>query len=149
MLSLSADISEASVNLQMINGDESATQGDVAHAKVLMNFAESLARGDEKALEQARTALLKEAGAEVLVDAAAVAGNFQRMVRIADSTGIPLDDRSAAISMDIREELELGRFGTAQHTPQASWKLRLISKVARPLAKRMLKRMERKAARTT
>jgi len=149
MLSLSADISEASVNLQMINGDESATQGDVAHAKVLMNFAESLARRDEEALEQARTALLEEAGAEVLVDAAAVAGNFQRMVRIADSTGIPLDDSSAAISMDIREELELGRFGTAQHTPKASWKLRLISKVARPLAKRMLKRMERKAARTT
>ncbi len=44
MLSLSADLSDATVNLQMINGDEAATAGDVAHAKALMNFAEAFAR---------------------------------------------------------------------------------------------------------
>ena len=140
MLSLSADLSDATVNLQMINGDEAATAGDVAHAKALMNFAESFARRDESALVDARSQLLEEAGAAVLVDAAAVAANFQRMVRIADSTGIPLDARNVALSATVRKELDLQRFGSADNTPPATLKLRLLSLIARPLAKRMLKK---------
>lgn len=142
MLSLSAELSEATVNLQMINGDERATEGDVAHAKVLMHFAESFARRDETALTQARTALLNEAGPDVLVDTAGVAANFQRMVRIADSIGIPLDDRNVALSAGVREELDLQRFASAKNTPQASLKVRLMSLIARPMAKRMIKKME-------
>ncbi len=139
MLSLSADLSDATVNLQMINGDEAATQGDVAHAKELMKFAEAFARRDEPALDQARSNLLREAGPEVLVDAAGVAANFQRMVRIADSTGIPLDERNVALSAGIRKELNLERFGSAKNTPEAGLKTRLLSLIAWPLAKRMLK----------
>ncbi len=145
MLSLSAELSDATVNLQMINGDEAATEGDVAHAKVLMKFAETFALRDEKNLADARAKLLDEAGPEVLVDAAAVAANFQRMVRIADSTGIPLDTRSAAMSVDIRKELDLQRFGSSQNTPPTSLKIKLLSYIARPMAKIMLKRMEAKA----
>ena len=141
MLSLSADISHSSVDLQMINGDEAATVGDVAHAKALMNFAEAIARRDETALLQARQVLEQEAGAAVVVDAAAVAGNFQRMVRIADSTGIPLDTRSAALSMGVRKELDLRRFASAENTPTDSWKIKALSVIARPLAKRMLKKL--------
>ena len=141
MLSLSADLSDATVNLQMINGDEAATTGDVAHAKALMNFAEAFARRDESALLEARAQLLEEAGAAVLVDAAAVAANFQRMVRIADSTGIPLDERNVALSANVRKELNLERFGSASNTPPATIKTRLLSLIARPLAKRMLKKI--------
>ena len=141
MLSLSADLSDATVNLQMINGDEAATAGDVAHAKALMNFAEAFALRDERALVDARAQLLEEAGAAVLVDAAAVAANFQRMVRIADSTGIPLDERNVALSANVRKELDLERFGSASNTPPATIKTRLLSLIARPLAKRMLKKI--------
>lgn len=140
MLSLSADLSDATVNLQMINGDQAATAGDVTHAKALMNFAEAFARRDELALVDARAQLLKEAGAAVLVDAAAVAANFQRMVRIADSTGIPLDARNVALSVNVRKELDLQRFDTASNTPPATIKTRLLSLIAWPLAKRMLKK---------
>ena len=45
-----------------------------------------------------------------MVDAAAVASNFQRMVRIADATGIPLGEGLEAMSQEVREELDLGRF---------------------------------------
>jgi hypothetical protein len=141
MLSLSADITESDVNLQMINGDESATSGDVDHAAALMKFAEAVASRDEAALNTARNALLEEAGAEVLVDAAAVAGNFQRMVRIADSTGIPLDEISAAMSSGVAKELDLGRFATAQNTPPGGLKRKLMSLIARPMAKRMFRKM--------
>jgi hypothetical protein len=109
MLSLSAEITNTDVNLQMINGDQSATAGGVQFAGELMHFAESLARRDEQALQQAREELLRVAGAEVLVDAAGVAGNFQRMVRIADAAGIPLDERNMTATADIRSELDLER----------------------------------------
>lgn len=139
MLSLSADLSDATVNLQMINGDEAATVGDVPHAKVLMKFAEAFARRDDTALNEAREDLLQEAGPAVLVDAAGVAANFQRMVRIADSTGIPLDERNVALTAGVRKELKLSRFDSAKNTPSAGLKTRLMSLIARPLAKRMLK----------
>ncbi len=139
MLSLSADLFEATVDLQLINGDENAAEGDLPHAKALMHFAEAFALRDEQALQDARNALLEEAGEEVLVDAAGVAANFQRMVRIADSTGIPLDERNVALSAGVRKELNLGRFGSAGNTPDASLKTRLLSLIARPLVKRMIK----------
>jgi hypothetical protein len=52
----------------------------------------------------------------VLVDAAGVAANFQRMVRIADSMGIPIDDTESDLGKSVRSELDLGRFASAQNT---------------------------------
>ena len=88
MLSLSADNSQQKVDLQVINGDG---DGGVPFGSELMQFAEAVASGDDAALVSSREALLSLTSSEVLVDAAAVAANFQRMVRIADSTGLPLD----------------------------------------------------------
>jgi hypothetical protein len=45
-----------------------------------------------------------------MVDAAGVASNFERMVRIADATGIQLDARMAAVSQEVRDTLQLERF---------------------------------------
>lgn len=39
-----------------------------------------------------------------------VASNFERMVRIADATGIPLDACMQALSQEIRDALDLERF---------------------------------------
>jgi len=139
MLSLSADLSQAPVNLDMVIGDEAAAEG-VAHGRALLSFAEAIARRDESALVSSRQALEREAGAGVVVDAAAVAANFQRMVRIADSTGIPLDTAAAALSAGIRKQLDLGSYGSAQDTPKDGWKVRLLSLVARPIARRKLGR---------
>ena len=141
MLSLSADITESDVNLQMVNGDDSATVGDVAYATALMKFAEALAGRDETDLASARAALLEEAGANVLVDAAGVAANFQRMVRIADSTGIPLDERSAALADGTIKELDLRRFDSARNTPPGGLKRKLMRLIARPMARRMLRKL--------
>jgi len=141
MLSLSADITESTVDLQMINGDESAVEGDIAHASALMKFAEALACREEKILATARSVLLEEAGAEVLVDAAAVAANFQRMVRIADSTGIPLDEKSAALADSTIKQLDLARFESARNTPPAGLKRKFMRLIARPMALRMFRKL--------
>jgi hypothetical protein len=139
MLSLSAELSQASVDLQLVNGVQVTGDGDVAHARTLADFAGAIALRDDEGLALSRDLLQQQAGPEVVVDAAAVAANFQRMVRIADCTGIPLDTAAAAMSAGVRKELELGRFHSAQNTPRDGWKVKLLSRFARPLARRMLK----------
>ena len=47
-----------------------------------------------------------------MVDAVGVASNFQRMVRIADSTGITLGNFEA-ITEDIREDLGINAYARA------------------------------------
>jgi DNA-binding phage protein len=82
-----------------------------------MHFAQALARRDAAALAAARETLLQRAGPAVLVDAAGVAANFQRMVRIADSTGIPVDNLDSDVSREVRGTLRLAHFHSAHNTP--------------------------------
>ena len=65
---------------------------------------------------QARETVRQTLGPEVMIDAAAVASNFERMVRIADPTGIPLDERMANLSQPERETLQLERFAAAKQS---------------------------------
>lgn len=143
MLSLSADLSETSVDLEMVTGEEADSDGGVEHGEALAKFAEAIAKREEDSLIETRDALVQEAGPEVMVDAAAVAANFQRMVRIADSTGIPLDDRSLALSAGVRKQLDLGEYASAQHTPAPTLKSRLLSLIAMPMAKRILRKQSK------
>ena len=116
MLRVSAENNEVEVDIQGVNGNEAAAGLGVEYGLELMKFAESLALGDEQALAAARDRLLEEAGEAVLVDAAGVAANFQRMVRIADSIGIPVDDVYDQSKKQVWEELGLASFATAQNS---------------------------------
>ena len=83
------------------------------NAECLLAFADAVVGADDAALEAARDALKSACGSEVLVDTAAVVANFQRMVRIADSTGIPLDTGMTGLTAGIRDELGLNEFASA------------------------------------
>ena len=63
----------------------------MAHGAELVAFAEAIVTGAQT-LAQSRAAGVEALGPEAMVDAAGVASNFERMVRIADSTGIELGD---------------------------------------------------------
>ena len=115
MLRVSANVTESDIDLDMINGSQAET--DIQFGNELMRFAESVADGSDEELAAARSDLLEAAGPAVLVDAAGVAGNFQRMVRIADSMGIPVDPMNNEVSNEIRESLDLYRFKTAENSP--------------------------------
>ena len=141
MLSLSADITESDVDLGMINGDKTASAGDIQHGALLLNFTEAFVSRDEESLTAARDALLAAAGADVLVDAAGVAANFQRMVRIADSTGIPLDERNSVLGYRVIKKLNLERFKSAENTPPGGLKRKMMSWIARPLARRKIRKI--------
>jgi len=116
MLRASASVTETNIDIQAINGNITAAAKGIEFGPELMKFAESLARRDEKALADARKELLEIAGPAVLVDAAGVAANFQRMVRIADSTGIPVDDLTNKVSQQVRKDLHLDSFSSAKNS---------------------------------
>ena len=141
MLSLSANMNDAEVDLQLVNGQDNPSGGGIRLGSELAAFAEGVASRDETALATTRGALLDAAGAEVMVDAAAVAANFQRMVRIADSTGIPLDPVANALSEHAQEALDLRRFHSAENTPRGGLKRKLQAMFIRAVAPRALKRM--------
>lgn len=111
-------MTETEVDIQGINGDADSAAMGIAHGTELMHFATAIAQRDESAMPAARRALLASAGPAVVIDAAGVAANFQRMVRIADSIGIPIDDMSMEVGVQVRAELGLERFASAQNTLQ-------------------------------
>jgi hypothetical protein len=142
---MSAKFAEQDVDLQMINGHGSAAGGGVKYGEELMHFAGCIASRDETELTSARDNLQRVAGPEVVTDAAAVAANFQRMVRIADSTGIPLDPVSSALSKDARESLNLESFQSASNTPPVGIRQRLQGMFIRAVAPRVLRRAASKS----
>ncbi len=134
MLSLSADKTNSDIDLQMINGQsDAAVRSKLPWATELMDFAGALASRDEAELEQAREKLLSAANAEVLVDAACVAANFQRMVRIADSTRIPVDAQRQPMMDKAAEELQLRRFESATNTPELGKLKKLLGPIQRKI----------------
>lgn len=99
----------ADVDVRAVTEPTGAPSSGLAHGGELLAFADAMVGRDDAALDRARAALLEAAGPENLVDAAAVASNFERMVRIADATGIPLDRPLEQASGELRAELGLDR----------------------------------------
>ena len=116
MLRASALTNNIEIDLQTINGDALGAEKGIEFGPQLLAFAESIANRDQRGIEQTRTKLLTAAGPEVVVDAAGVAANFQRMVRIADSIGIPVDNMTTELGQQVRTELNLEQFPSAQNT---------------------------------
>ena len=89
---------------------ESGRASGVEHGEVLVELADAVVGRDASAIAVARRRVIEAMGVGAMVDAAAVAANFERMVRIADGTGIPLGEwleaRSRAVGVD---ELQLER----------------------------------------
>ena len=80
--------------------------GGVAAGAALSACADAFF-ADATAFATARERLEREVGEEASVDAAAVLAIFNAVVRIADATGIPLEEAKARMSVDIREALSL------------------------------------------
>ena len=75
----------------------------------LLELCEALVGGDAGAITKTSTNVIKSMGSEALVDAVGVYSNFERMVRIADATGVELGETLAELSADIRSELRVER----------------------------------------
>ncbi|MCP4003410.1 MAG: hypothetical protein GY725_04365 [bacterium] len=112
MLRASIEFHGSDGDVRAVTEGEKLGDAGIEHGERLMTFARAAVAGDEAELATARDALRAAAGSEVVVDAAGVIGNFQRMVRIADGTGIPIDGVVRALSEDFREDIGIDDFVT-------------------------------------
>ncbi len=107
MLSWSGQESGEAVDLGALGEARVAALSAIDQA--LHAFAGAAAGNDDAALTAARRALVEVGGEAAMVDAAAVAANFEMMTRLADGTGSRFPDERAegnepiASAMGMRE----------------------------------------------
>ena len=89
------------------------TDGGVAAGAALAAYADAFFE-DGNGFAVARDRLEVEVGEEASVDAAATLAIFNAVVRIADSTGIPLEEAKAELSADLRGDLGLDDWSDAE-----------------------------------
>ncbi|MGI9595334.1 MAG: hypothetical protein ACR2QK_04195 [Acidimicrobiales bacterium] len=83
--------------------------------RLLIEYAEAVVRAGDSVAEL-RARLLDRVGPEATAHAAATITAFSGLVRVADGTGIPIDDGLAAVSAPIRDELALEKLGGAANS---------------------------------
>ena len=121
MLRESATYTGTSVNLDGITAPACTRIDDVPHSEALIRFCDAFLGYDTEAFTAARDALAAAMGIPAMVDAAGIVSNFQRMDRIADSTGIPSDGPMAVMQQEFVDQLGLDKFVSAGNTPEMSW----------------------------
>jgi hypothetical protein len=135
---VSGELEGARYDLHALTAGQTAAPVGVPHERELVALAEAVVRGGDTELADARRAALAALGEEGFVAASAVAANFERMDRIADATGIPLDAPLDAISVGLRAELGLDAFASAANTPRGSWARRSLGRALAPFARFLL-----------
>ena len=89
---------------------EADGDGGIAHGELLGTFAAAVVGDHAGELNAARRSLLDTLGPEALVDACGVAATFNAIDRVADSTGIPIDEARLEPTADFRESLGINAF---------------------------------------
>jgi hypothetical protein len=84
--------------------------GNVPYGALLVSFAEAVLGNDDERLTAIRSEIRAKLGDAALVDAAAIAATFNAIDRVADSTGIPIEDAKAATTADFRAALGINAF---------------------------------------
>ena len=84
--------------------------GNIPHGALLVAFADAVLGDDDRRLAEIRITIGDKIGGAALVDAAAIVATFNAIDRVADSTGIPIEDGKAASTADVRAELDVNAF---------------------------------------
>ena len=116
MLRVSSQTTNREIDLDGISQGHEAGPGGVPHGEAMLAFAEAVVARDEDAIAQGRTELRSTMGDRAFGDVCGVIANFHRMVRIADGTGIPLDEPYLSMTAELRSELGINEFGSARNS---------------------------------
>lgn len=88
----------------------------VPDGALLMAFADAVLATDDSRLAAVQDRIRRELGDAVLVDSACVAGFFNAIDRVADSTGTPVEDDKAAATVDLRRAMGIDSFTGTRRT---------------------------------
>lgn len=87
-----------------------ASDGGVEHGALLTRFVDAMLQGTPEQAEAARRDVRDALGDAAFVDACATVASFNAVVKIADGSGIPLEEIKARNTEDIRESLGIERY---------------------------------------
>jgi hypothetical protein len=111
LLRASSKAQGGNYDLTLLTG--ASGDGNIPHGALLVRFAEAVI-GDDSALPGIRGEIREKLGDAALIDAAAVAATFNAIDRVADSTGIPIEDAKAAATADFRSALGIDAFAESR-----------------------------------
>jgi hypothetical protein len=77
---------------------------------MLIRFADAVITGSEADIATIRDEIAQTMGGDALADTAAVAALFNAIDRVADSTGIRMEDTKITDSADLRAEIGVNDF---------------------------------------
>ena len=143
MLRESVKLSGGSIDFDGLTDPSCTEIRGVPNSHELLQFTNACLGDDAAALAATRQALADKMGSGALVDTVGVISNFQRMVRIADATGIPSDDAMLVMSENLREQLGINRYVSAANSEQPPFFQRLLLKF---VAVRQFRKMIREAS---
>ena len=109
MLRESSTATGTSYDLSAIVGDGGA-DGGVSHGIVLVEFVDAVLGGLDAQLPGLRNNVRSAVGDAGFVDACATIASFNAVVKLADGTGIPLEDWKESRTRDIRDALSIDAF---------------------------------------
>ncbi len=87
-----------------------AVDSGVAHGEALVALVDAALGEDMSALEKARAAVRRDLGDAAFVDACAAIASFNAVVKVADGTGIPIEDWKVERTRDIRVTLAIDAY---------------------------------------
>ena len=112
MLRESSNAKGEGYDLNLLTG--AGGDGNIAHGALLVSFADAVLGTDDRRLDEARAAIRSRMGDAALVDASAIVATFNAIDRVADATGIPIEDTRADSTADIRAALGINEFAQAR-----------------------------------
>ena len=108
MLRESSKASGEDYDLTVLTG--AGGDGNISDGSLLVEFAEAILGGDDDRLSRSRAKVQTTMGDAALVDAAAIVATFNAIDRIADATGIPIEEANIESTAELRDELGINAF---------------------------------------
>jgi hypothetical protein len=108
LLRESSKITGETYDLSLLTGGSG--DGNILHGALLVAFADAVLGSDDARLAAIRSEICAKMGDAALVDAAAIAATFNAIDRVADATGIQIEDAKAAATADFRAALGINAF---------------------------------------
>lgn len=112
LLRVSSDAEGQTPDLNVAASPDLEGDAGIAGGTALRRFARAVVQRGEPELTDARRGLVEELGSEALVEAAGVVAQFEAINRVADGTGILLDEMIEQVAPTVLEGVDLTHLRT-------------------------------------
>jgi DNA-binding phage protein len=112
MLRESVQQTDVTFDLSSLSGQDE-TEGTVPHQERLLDFAEAVVLRDSEQATALRPAMIEALGIAGFLDACGVIAGFHGFTRVADSAGVPIDERYLEEAAAVQDQTKVYRYEEA------------------------------------